>query len=246
MADHTAALSFGSAAADYDRHRPSYPVAALRWALGETPRRVVELGAGTGILTRALRSLGHDVVPVEPDAAMRAQLEASTPGVTALPGTAEAIPLPDGSVDAVVAGQAYRWFDRAQAHPEIARVLRPGGIFAPVWNRRDESVPWVAALSAVADDARGGRGVRDDVPELVSFGPRFAPLERAQFGHTVRTTFEGVVELIKTRSYYLTADAARRAEVEAAVRDLAVRFPELAGGEFELPYRTIVYRAARR
>src|SRR6266550_2633842 len=91
--------------------------------------------------------LDHEVVPVEPDEAMRARLARSTPGVTPLAGSAERIPLPDTSVDAVVAGQSYHWFDPEPAHREIARVLRPGGVFAPVWNIRDESEPWVAALS---------------------------------------------------------------------------------------------------
>src|SRR2546421_7759509 len=125
-------LSFGPAADLYDQVRPSYPQQALVWALGEAPRKVVDLGAGTGILTRVIRALGHEVLPVEPDEAMRARLAASTPGTTPLAGRAEAIPAPDGSVDAVMAGQAYHWFDRDPAHREIARVLRPGGVFAPV------------------------------------------------------------------------------------------------------------------
>src|SRR5262245_61990756 len=130
-------LSFGPAADRYDQARPSYPPAALTWALGTEVRRVVDLGAGTGILTRVLVDLGHEVVPVEPDAGMRRRLADVTPGTQAVDGTAERIPLPDASVDAVVAGQAYHWFDTERAHPEIARVLRPGGVFAPLWNIRD-------------------------------------------------------------------------------------------------------------
>src|SRR5436309_15901895 len=110
--DRSPALSFGPAAARYDRIRPSYPTAAVRWLIGDAPVRVVDLGAGTGILTRQLVALGHDVTPVEPDPQMAALSGAVI-------GSAEKIPLPDGAVDAVVAGQAYHWFDRERAHPEI-------------------------------------------------------------------------------------------------------------------------------
>ncbi len=125
MVDHTHALSFGAAAGDYDRFRPRYPEAAVRWALdGLSRARVVDLAAGTGILTRTVLALGHEVVPVEPDPGMRAQLVVSTPGTTALAGSAEALPLPDSAADAVLVGTAYHWFDREPAHAEIARVLR--------------------------------------------------------------------------------------------------------------------------
>src|SRR5437763_184544 len=136
-------LSFGPAADLYDAIRPTYPPAALHWALGEAPKAVLDLGAGTGILTRVLLRLGYDVRPVEPDEAMRAKLAATTPGVQPLAGRAEAIPVPDGQVDAVGAGQAYHWFDQEAAHREIARVLAAGGVCAPIWNVRDHDEPWV-------------------------------------------------------------------------------------------------------
>src|SRR2546422_8646843 len=103
--------SFGAAAELYDRIRPSYPADAVRWLVGDEPRRVVDLGAGTGIFSRLLASLGHEVIAVEPDDGMRAKLAATSPGVAALDGSAESIPLPDESVDAAVAAQAYHWFD---------------------------------------------------------------------------------------------------------------------------------------
>jgi SAM-dependent methyltransferase len=146
-------LSFGAAAQHYDRSRPSYPAAALSWALGEPPAQVVDLGAGTGLLTRTALAAGFDVIPVEPDLGMRDQLAAATPGTTPLAGSAESIPLPDGAADAVIAGQAYHWFDREAAHPEIARVLRLGGVFAPVWNYRDTSVAWAGALDEIIGSA---------------------------------------------------------------------------------------------
>jgi SAM-dependent methyltransferase len=238
----TQGLSFGPAADLYDRMRPAYPPAAMEWALGPDPLRVVDLGAGTGILTRVVQGLGHEAVPVEPDEGMRARLVRSTPGVTPLAGSAERIPLPDGSLDAVVAGQSYHWFDPEPAHREIARVLKPGGVFAPVWNIRDDSVPWVAALSEIANGAeRAGSGVYEGELEH-DFGPDFGPVERAHFPHQVQMNADGLVRLIATRSYYLTAAPDRRAGIEAAVRDLAASLPET----FAMPYVTVTYRSRRR
>jgi SAM-dependent methyltransferase len=238
----TQGLSFGPAADLYDRIRPTYPPAALEWALGREPCRVVDLGAGTGILTRVVQGLGHDVVPVEPDEAMRVRLAQSTPGVTPLAGSAEEIPLPDGAADAVVAGQAYHWFEPEPAHREIARVLKPGGVFAPIWNIRDEKEPWVAALSRIANGAEGaGGGVHEGELEH-DFGPEFGPVERAHFAHEVPMTADGLVRLIASRSYYITAPPERQAKIQADVRQLAASLPET----FALPYVTVVYRSQRR
>ena len=243
-------LSFGAAADLYDRIRPSYPAEAVTWALSgaaapvDPSLRVVDLGAGTGILTRVLCGLGLAPVPVEPDAAMRDRLARTTPGVIALAGTAETIPLPDASVDAVLAGQAYHWFDTDRAHAEIARVLRPGGVFAPLWNIRDPDVGWLVALSRTLDGA--GR-THAGLLEHPDFGPGFGPVRRENFRHTVDCTPARLLELVHSRSYYLAADAATRKRVDAAVRALTREHPDLAGRDsFPLPYRTEVYRAARR
>ncbi|WP_422737263.1 class I SAM-dependent methyltransferase [Micromonospora sp. WMMD729] len=245
MVDHTQALSFGVAASDYDRFRPRYPEAALRWALdGLRDARVVDLGAGTGILTRQVLALGHHVTPVEPDPGMRAQLDAVTPGSSALAGSAEAVPLPDGAADAVVVGQAYHWFDRDRAHAEIARMLRAGGTFAPIWNLRDDRVGWVAELGRIAhlgDNAGDVLGRYDD------FGPGFTPIEPGEFAHHTTLTPAEVVAMLHTRSYWLTAPADRRARIDRELRDLFAGHPDLVGREtVDLPYRTIVLRARRR
>lgn len=142
------ASSFGSAAQTYDRVRPGYPAGVVRWALGETPRRVVDLGAGTGKLTRVLLAAGHDVVAVEPDPQMRAQLQAVSPEVRALAGTGEDLPLPDGSVDAVTVAQTWHWLDHDRASSELARVLRPGGRAVLLWNLRHDDDPLARAVSA--------------------------------------------------------------------------------------------------
>jgi SAM-dependent methyltransferase len=230
--------SFGAAADLYDSIRPSYPPEAVRWLLGDAPRRVVDLGAGTGIFSRVLASLGHDVTAVEPDDGMRAKLAAASPGVTAAPGSAESIPLPDESVDAAVAAQSYHWFDQDAAHDEIARVLRRGGVFGPIWNVRDESVEWVAELTRMVEP-EAGTGALEDVERGV--GRRFGPVEKAEFRHSTLHTAETLVALVKSRSYFLTADDATKERLERSVRELARPLPE----PFALPYVTVVYRAVR-
>ncbi|WP_129669362.1 class I SAM-dependent methyltransferase [Phytoactinopolyspora endophytica] len=245
MSSSNRALSFGQIAGEYDRIRPTYPPAAIEWALGNEPCRVVDLGAGTGILTRQLHELGHDIVAVEPDAEMRGLLESTSPGLRTLHGSGESIPVPDESVDAVLAGQAYHWFRTEEAHTEIARVLRPRGVFAPMWNLRDESARWVAEFTAAAELSQDGS---NDVVRLVdSFGPLFDTPERSQFSHSVTMTPESLLALIRSRSYYLVSPPERQAELDAAVRTFAAEHPDLAGLEqFELPYVAYVFRARLR
>ncbi|MGC4811348.1 class I SAM-dependent methyltransferase [Micromonospora sp. DT228] len=244
MVDHTHALSFGAAASSYDRFRPHYPESALRWALdGLRSARIVDLGAGTGILTRDVQALGHEVVPVEPDPGMRAQLAESTPGTTALAGSAEEVPLPDATADAVLVGTAYHWFDREPAHAEIARVLRPGGIFAPIWNIRDDSVGWVAELGRIAhlDDKSA-----DLVEKSTDLGPAFGEVEAREFVHRTTLTPDEVLGMVRTRSYWLTASGEDQQRVERELGALLDTHPDLAGREtVELPYRTLVLRARR-
>ncbi|MBB5870744.1 SAM-dependent methyltransferase [Allocatelliglobosispora scoriae] len=242
-------LAFGAAASLYDRARPTYPAEALTWTfapLGAGPLRVVDLGAGTGLLTRVLLAAGHEVIPVEPDAGMRAALAAATPGVTALAGSAEEIPLPDGSVDAVVAGTAYHWFVPERAHPEVARVLRPGGVFAPIWNDRDTTEDWTMKLAAIMRSYRGSFERRHELDRTMTFGDLFGPVVKAEFRHAVPQTPQGLADLIASRSYYLVADEARRQEMLDDVAALCATHPDLAGRTaFDLPYVTAVYRAVR-
>lgn len=233
------ACSFGTAAERYDRYRPTYATPAVKWALGEKPLRVLDLGAGTGILSRLLQRLGHDVVAVEPDDRMRARLVEATPGVTAHAGAAEDIPLPAESVDAVVAGQAYHWFDPERAHPEIARVLRPGGVFAALWNDPDPAAPWTIRYTEIIDGPITLRPAPD-------FGPCFTTATRCDFRHEVPMTPEDLVAMATTRSPYLVAPEPERARLLADIRDLMVAAGLADCERFSMPHVTRVHRAYRR
>lgn len=202
--------SFGAAAAAYAEHRPDYAQAAVRWALEPAPGpRVLDLGAGTGKLTIALIELGAEVIAVEPDPAMLTALCRGLPTVRALPGSAEAIPLPDASVDAVIAGNAMLWFDMDVAGPEIARVLVPGGILAGLWNVVDNRVGWVAGLERVSGSA--AIGPRDAFSSwraatanahLPSGGlvARLGSPAQSEFPHGQRRTAESLVATLAKRA----------------------------------------------
>jgi ubiquinone/menaquinone biosynthesis C-methylase UbiE len=257
------AASFGAAAAAYARHRPDYPVAAIRWVLEPVaqagrPLDALDLGAGTGKLTAQLACLPTvagqvHVVAVEPDPHMLAELRRQLPDVTAMAGRAESIPLPDASVDAVLAGQAAHWFDLDRALPEIARVLRPGGVLAGLWNADDSSVDWVAGLH----EASGRRTVvpilgpenedRTTTAWLTEVGKQlFSPAEERIFRHSQIRTAESMVETLGTHSVYLIMEDAEREATLADVREFLATTPETASGEFALPLLTLALRAVRR
>ncbi|HJP78446.1 MAG TPA: class I SAM-dependent methyltransferase [Pseudonocardiaceae bacterium] len=238
------ASSFGAAAIAYAEHRPDYAPAAARWALEPAPgTRVLDLGAGTGKLTGTLLALGADVVAVEPDPAMLTELRRTLPAVRALPGNAEAIPLPDGSVDAVLAGNALHWFDMAVAGPEIARVLAPGGILAGLWNVLDDRVDWVAGLARVSGSA--AIGPRDT---LSSWRAATAGLhlpgtpEQAEFPHGQRRTADSLVATLATRAGMLVMPEPERQATLDRIRAFLASGPETASGEFTLPMLTGVLR----
>jgi SAM-dependent methyltransferase len=238
------ARSFGQAADLYDSIRPAYPREALEWMLGDASKDVVDVGAGTGLLTRGMIALGHRVTAVDPDTQMLAKLTASSPGLTAAhEGTAEALPLPDGSADVITAGQAFHWFDRPKALPELRRVLKPGGVLAPVWNMRDESVDWVARLTEIVGNSRGEL-TPTDATAPGYFAPEFGEVESRAFRHGKPLDRDGLIRLVQSRSYYLTADTERQRELTERVGDLVDTHPDLAGRDtFEMPYVTWAFRA---
>lgn len=235
--------SFGARAADYAEHRPTYPADGIRWALGAATgdvRRVLDLGAGTGKLTEGLLTMGLHVTAVEPDDHMLAELARRFPQVTALPGSAEHIPLPDGSVDAVLVGQAFHWFHPETAPVEIARVLRPGGALGALWNVEDNDVDWVAGMGPFA---RSSIGDAAKVNFALPPHPSFGELETTVFPHVHRRTAESMAETIGTQSHTLVVDADERAAVLARVSDYLRNLHGSA--EFDFPMRTHVVRAAR-
>ena len=249
--------SFGAAAAAYAEHRPGYAEAAVRWALEPVgdPQpagvRVADVGAGTGKLTATLVGLGAEVTAVEPDPQMLAELRQTMPAVRSVPGSAEAIPLPDASLDAVLAGQAMHWFDMDRALPEIARVLRPGGVLAGLWNVDDNRVSWVAGLAEISKRkssitlTRWRDGAGQSRQERLGSG-LFEAAEVAEFGHGQVRTADSLLATIGTHSHLLVMDEAERVALLARVDDFLRRQPETARGEFTLPMVTVVLRARRR
>jgi SAM-dependent methyltransferase len=224
----------------YDEIRPSYPPEAARWILGDAPLRVVDLGAGTGKFSRVLAALGHEVLAIEPDPGMRSVLEEASPGVTVLAGAAESMPLRGESVDAVVAAQAFHWFSNDLAREEIARVIRPGGVFGPLWNVRDDSLPWVAELTRTVLSGDGSSSALDYSES--DFGPLFGGRERAEFHFATEHTTATLVDLVRSRSKYLVADEAERTRMVAATEAVVAGLPQ----PFELPYITVAFRSIRR
>jgi SAM-dependent methyltransferase len=248
--------SFGAVAAAYAEHRPDYPEAAIRWAFAPAGSdaaglRVLDLGAGTGKLTAQLADLGAEVTAVEPDPAMLAELRRQLPGIRALGGQAEAIPLPDASVRAVLCGQSMHWFDLARALPEIARVLVPGGVLAGLWNSDDDRVDWVAGLQR-ASEGKSNPSLSVRRAEAADYdiglaGTRFfQPTERAEFPNGQTRTAESLAAAVATHSKFLVMPAAERERISGRVRDYLRARPETKEGEFTLPMVTSAVRAVRR
>lgn len=225
------AASFSAVAEAYERARPEYPQEAARWLSGEPPRDVVDLAAGTGKLTRVLVRLGHRVIAVEPLEAMRAALKRVTPGATAHAGTAESMPLPSSSADAVVVAQAFHWFDHPAALREIARVLRPGGTLGLIWNIRDDSAGWAAGLSALI-----GSGAVDDLDEeaLIAASGLYGAVEHAEWRWEQPLDRAQLRDLVLSRSHCATLPEREREPVLDAVGRL---YDEAAGADgLKMPY----------
>ena len=235
------AASFAGVAEAYERARPGYPDEAVRWLAGTAPVAVVDLGAGTGKLTRSLVALGHRVTAVEPLAEMLAQLHTAVPGAETVIGSAESIPSPDGSVDVVTCAQAFHWFDHALALPEIARVLRPGGRLALVWNARDDTEKWVAEFT---DTIIGRSAFREGgvaaVAASIDESGLYGPVERATFSHVQTLRRSELRELVRSRSECAVLSDEERRPVLEHVDALFDAYA--TDGTLAMPYVTECFR----
>lgn len=249
--DDVAARGFEAGAAAYEAARPGYPDAAvdvLRQQLALGPgRRVCDLAAGTGKWTRRLLELGAEVVAVEPVEAMRAQLEAAVPhgsDLEVVDGAAEAIPLPDASVDVVTVAQAFHWFEAPAALAEIARVLRPGGGLAILWNERDETAAWVAEMSRIIrwHERTVSRYQHVAWAAIVAAAGRFTPLQEEIVAWEQPMTREVLADRVRSISYIAVMPPTERERLAAEVTALVGRLPE----PFPLPYRCRVQWAQLR
>lgn len=233
--------SFRDGGRHYQRVRPGYPLESARWLVPAQARNALDVGAGTGKFTALLLELGLEVTAVDPSTDMLAQLAAHCPAATAVTGTAEATGLTDASFDVVTVAQAWHWCDALPASAELARVLRPHGKLGLIWNQLDTSVPWVHRLSRIM---HAGDVYRPGHKPVV--GPEFTGLE----GHVThwqdRVTTTDLMELTKSRSYYLRAGEATRAKVLANLDwYLHDHLGYGADQELDLPYLTLAWRAVK-
>ncbi|WP_437752813.1 class I SAM-dependent methyltransferase [Sorangium sp. So ce1389] len=248
-----AAQGYATAADAYEKGRPDYPRAAIELLLDalriDAASTVLDLGAGTGKLTRLLAPTGARLLALEPVEGMRRKLGQMVPSAALLDGVAEAIPLPDASVDAAVAAQSFHWFHGDLALTEIHRVLRPRRRLALLFNLRDERVDWVARISRILDrygrDApvhRIGAWRRSFVDSRL-----FAPLGEHEFTHVQELDLDGLLERVASISYISVLPLHERYSVLNEIRDLVGTHPDMAGKvAYLFPYRTIVALYERR
>jgi SAM-dependent methyltransferase len=245
-----ARTGFGRAAMAYGRARPDYPAAAVAWlvqALGiRSGRAVVDVGAGTGKLTAQLVPTGARIVAVEPVAEMRATLTALLPTVEAIDAVAEALPFETASIDAIVAAQSFHWFDTDAALRSFHRVLRPEGRLGLIWNVRDTSVPWVAAIESILDELAATAPYHEDWRDHLNANEAFGPLTSVEFDHVQTLDRAAFVDRMLSISFIAALDASDRGL--AVSRLLAVIDGDEATRDrasIELPYRTRVHWTAR-
>ena len=244
------ATSFGQVAGEYDRVRPGPPDEALDWLVPQNCQLAVDVAAGTGVFTRAVQRRAAQVIAVEPDDRMRAVLAARSPGVRAVAGRGEAIPVPDASADGVFVSSAWHWLDPDRAVPEIARVLRDGGRLGVIWTSRDRRVDWVAELDVLrrphdvrsAEDARSQLRRRHEVT-LPGNAP-FENIATASFAFVRTMTVDDAVDWLATYSGLITAPAGERAAGLAGAREALLRRAN-ADGVIEIPMQSTCWRADR-
>lgn len=228
--------SFDSVARAYAANRPGYPPEAVAWLTGEPPRRVLELGSGTGKLTTQLAASGHQVVATDPSPAMLAELRKDQRSVHLLVARAEHIPLRTSSVELVISAQAFHWFDPQRALPEIARVLRPGGVLSLVWNTADFKVPWVRKVMSLIE-APG------DMPEdPLEASELFTTQDQRIFRHWQRFDRESLLGFVASSSYAAVMTPDERAALLGKVGDIYDSYGRGAQGML-MPWQARCYRA---
>lgn len=249
MAIHnSASRGFEAAGDSYEKGRPDFPQEALLFlarTLGISPGTLVlDLGAGTGKLTRGLLAFGPRITAVEPVEGMRKRFKTLSPDIEVLDGTAEAIPLEDASFEVAVVGQAFHWFDGPLALKEISRILKPGGKLGLIWNIRDETLDWAARFGAIHDSHKG------DTPRYGTYAwkecfettPSFGSLEHTAFSFTQKGNLETMLDRVRSVSFVAAMSPGEREALLEEVRELLRTHPQTRGKElFELPYRTDVY-----
>jgi SAM-dependent methyltransferase len=231
------AHSFGGVVDAYDRARPTYPREAVEWLVGQQAATVLELGAGTGKLTALLAELGHDVVATDPDQTMLERLTRNLPEVRTIVASAEDLPVGAQAYDVVVAAQAFHWFDLDRALPEIARVLKPGGHLALVWNTRDESIPWVRRLGRII----GTQEQLDEPAGVLGDSALFGDVDQATFSHWQQIDRKSIQDLVLSRSNVAVLDEEGRAAKLAEVLAFYDDFGRGMDG-MQLPYVTRCFR----
>jgi len=244
---HAADRGFSQNAGEYEAARPGYPPDAVRFLIDRLDlhpgRTVLDVGAGTGKLTRLITPSGAKVIAVEPVEAMRSVLAAAVPEVEVYDAIATSLPLADGAVDAVVCAQAFHWFASAETLGEFARVLGAGGPLALVWNVRDGSVPWVAAFTDLLHPFEGDRPDHNTGAWRVPFDgcPWFGPLETTSFRHSQPMT----PDLLAARAASTSFVGALDPDTKAALLDRVRALGSEQGESFEMPYRTDVHITRR-
>jgi len=241
-----AAAGFSAAADVYERARPSYPAEAIDWLARRVDlregRTVVDVGAGTGKLTRLLVPTGARVIAVEPLPAMLERLVEAAPGAEAMRGTAEQLPLPDRSADVITVAQAMHWFDQARALPQFRRVLRPGGSVALVWNSRDREDPLQAELGRVLEPARSKAPAQVDNAWREPFerSPLFGPFEVFRLPYAQFFTVEDLCDRVSSTSFVAAMEPEEREQLLGSVRALVDAVPE----PFPFRYVTEIFVAS--
>lgn len=236
---------FSIEAHTYDRGRPEYPAEVVPWLVEPRHRQIVDLGAGTGKFTSLLALYCEDVIAVEPVDAMRAQLTTRLSSVRAVAGCAELLPLNTVSVDALFCAQAFHWFATEAALSEIHRVLRPGGRLGLIWNVRDESIDWVAAITEIITP------YERDTPRFhtgdwrkVFPSPLFSSFEKTRLEHQhVGTAQEVIVDRILSVSFIAALPDTEKGKIRAQLHTLTTTHPAIRGREkIAFPYTTEAYR----